>query len=70
MIEDIRKRYLKLNEIDSKIIPLTNGKIRKIQRFNPRPVYTNLARIPRNFQVFRRNIEFQKVKKVYLSCRS
>ena len=29
IIEDIRKRYLKLNEIDSKIIPLTSGQIRK-----------------------------------------
>ena len=29
IIEDIRKRYLKLNDIDSKIIPLTSGQIRK-----------------------------------------
>ena len=29
IIEDIRKRYLKLNEIDSKIIPLSSGQIRK-----------------------------------------
>ena len=29
IIEDIRKRYLKLNEIDSKIIPLSSGRIRK-----------------------------------------
>merc|ERR1712235_141538 len=30
IIEDIRRRYLKLNDIDSKIIPLTSDEFRKV----------------------------------------